>query len=104
MPPPAARSRSDSHTGPVGRRSGQVLFPMKIRGILLAAGSSSRFGANKLLHPLPEGTNAGTDAGTPIAVASARHLVTALPHPIAVVRPGAAELEAALRNAGCEVV
>ena len=77
---------------------------MKIRGILLAAGSSSRFGADKLLHPLPDGTNAGTDAGTPIAVASARRLAAALPNPIAVVRPGAAELEAALRDAGCEVV
>lgn len=73
---------------------------MIIRGILLAAGSSSRFGANKLLHPLPDGPN----AGMPIAVASARHLAAALPNPLAVVRPGTPELEAALRGAGCEVV
>jgi molybdenum cofactor cytidylyltransferase len=75
-------------------------LPMKIRGILLAAGSSSRFGANKLLHPLPDGPH----AGTPIAVASARNLAGALPRPIAVVRPGVAALEAALREAGCEVL
>ena len=81
---------------------------MNIRGILLAAGSSSRFGANKLLHPLPDvasaGSTAGSHAGTPIAVASARHLAAALPNPIAVVRPGVPDLEAALRAAGCEVV
>ncbi len=73
----------------------------KIRGILLAAGSSSRFGANKLLHPLPAGT---AGAGMPIAVASARNLAAALPNPIAVVRPGVPALESALREAGCEVV
>lgn len=74
-------------------------FPT-IRGILLAAGSSSRFGANKLLHPLPGPEN----AGTPMAVASARNLAAALPNPIAVVRPGVPALEEALRGAGCEVV
>jgi molybdenum cofactor cytidylyltransferase len=78
-----------------------LTFPLaKIRGILLAAGSSSRFGANKLMHPLPSGPH----AGLPIAVASARNLAAALPHPIVVVRPGVPELEAALRDAGCEVV
>ena len=78
-----------------------MTFPIaKIRGILLAAGSSSRFGANKLMHPLP----AGPHQGLPMAVASARHLAEALPNPIAVVRPGVPELEAALREAGCEVV
>jgi molybdenum cofactor cytidylyltransferase len=47
-----------------------------IRGILLAAGYSKRFGSNKLLHPLPAGS---PDAGTPIALAAARHFVAALP-------------------------
>ncbi len=74
--------------------------PVVIRGILLAAGSSSRFGANKLMHPLPDGQH----VGAPIAVASARNLAAALPNPIAVVRPGVPALEAALREAGCEVV
>jgi len=65
------------------------------RGILLAAGASSRFGANKLLHPLPD--------GTPIAIASARSLLAALPGSLAVVRPGSEALQALLREAGCEV-
>ena len=74
----------------------------KVRGILLAAGSSSRFGSNKLLQVLVDGVN----AGTPVAVAAARNLAAALPHPLAVVRPGPdiAELHAALAAAGCEVV
>jgi molybdenum cofactor cytidylyltransferase len=66
-----------------------------VRAILLAAGSSSRFGSNKLLHPLN---------GVPIAVRSARNLAAALAHPLAVVKPGAHELTAALRDAGCETV
>ena len=65
------------------------------RGILLAAGASSRFGANKLLHPLPD--------GTPIAIASARNLLAALPGSLAVVRPGSEALEKLLLEAGCEV-
>ncbi len=51
-----------------------------IVGILLAAGSGSRFGGGKLLHPLPD--------GTPIGVASLRNLTSALPDVIAVVRSG----------------
>ena len=72
-----------------------------IRGILLAAGASQRFGANKLLYPLPAGTD---QAGTPIALAAARNLAAALPNPVAVVRPGAKKLAQLLREAGCEVV
>ena len=68
----------------------------RLRGVLLAAGSSSRFGANKLLHLLAD--------GTPVAVASARNLIAAMPGSIAVVRPGSAPLETLLREAGCEVV
>jgi molybdenum cofactor cytidylyltransferase len=66
-----------------------------ILGILLAGGSASRFGSNKLLHALPD--------GTPIAVAAARNLRAALPRVVAVVRPGVAELEHALRAEGLEV-
>jgi len=74
---------------------------MTVRGILLAAGYSKRFGSNKLLEPLPAGA---PGAGTPIALAAARHLVEVLRNPIAVVRPRAAKLAKLLRDAGCEVV
>ena len=68
---------------------------MAVAGILLAAGRSVRFGANKLIQRLPD--------GTPVALASARNLVAALPHSIAVVRPGVEALEALLREAGLAV-
>jgi len=72
-----------------------------IRGILLAAGYSKRFGSNKLLQALPAGT---PEAGTPIGLAAARHLVEALPESIAVVRPRAQKLGQMLRDAGCTTV
>ncbi|MBI4291437.1 MAG: nucleotidyltransferase family protein [Betaproteobacteria bacterium] len=68
----------------------------QICGILLAAGSSSRFGSNKLLHRLPD--------GMPIAAAAARNMLAALPRTIAVVRPGAKRLAQLLRETGCTVV
>ena len=46
-------------------------------GLLLAAGQSRRFGGNKLLHPLAD--------GTPMVLASARRLHTVLADTIAVV-------------------
>lgn len=64
-------------------------------GVLLAGGSATRFGSDKLLHPLPD--------GTPIAVAALRNLIAAIPRVVAVVRPGAPDLERALRAAGAEV-
>src|SRR5215831_8668239 len=72
-----------------------------IRGVLLAAGYSRRFGSNKLLQPLPAGSQ---NAGVPVALASARHLVEALPDPVAVVRPRAQKLGKMLRDAGCTTV
>ena len=72
-----------------------------IRGILLAAGYSKRFGSNKLLQTLPAGTS---EAGTPIALAAAKHLLDALPESIAVVRPRAQKLGKLLRDAGCNTV
>ena len=51
----------------------------EIVGILLAAGSSKRFGTNKLLHPLAN--------GTPIGLASALYLRAATDRMLAVVRP-----------------
>jgi len=51
-----------------------------IQGILLAAGSASRFGGGKLLHPMAN--------GAPIGIASLRILRSALPDVIVVVRAG----------------
>lgn len=69
---------------------------MSIVGLLLAAGSATRFGADKLSHPLPH--------GVAIAVQAARHLKAGVPRVVAVVRPGAEALAAALKGEGCEVV
>src|SRR5512138_3344951 len=68
---------------------------MRIVGILLAAGSGSRFGGGKLLAPLPD--------GMPIGVRSAANLVAVLPDTIAVVRPGDDALAAALATTGARV-
>ena len=67
---------------------------MNVIGLLLAAGSASRFGADKLRHELPH--------GVPIAVQSARHLRAEATRVIAVVR--SAEMGTLLRNEGCETV
>lgn len=69
---------------------------MKLAGILLAAGSSKRFGTDKLVHPLAD----GTPLGTPIALASARTLGAALPWVLVVVRPDAAALADMLARQG----
>lgn len=66
-----------------------------IVGLLLAAGSAKRFGADKLQHRLLH--------GVPIAVQSARHLKAAVARIVAVVRPGAVETAGALAAEGCEV-
>ena len=69
---------------------------MKFVGLLLAAGSASRFGSDKLQHPLPHGVS--------IAVQAARHLKAEIPRVVAAVRPQAAETARALEAEGCEVV
>lgn len=66
-----------------------------MRAILLAAGRSTRFGADKLLHPL--------DDGTPMALAAARNLAAALPEVLAVVNGESLELIAGLERAGLAV-
>ena len=68
---------------------------MNIVGILLAAGSGSRFGGGKLLHPLSD--------GTPIGIASLRSLRAALPEVLAVVREGDDALRASLEAEGVAV-
>jgi molybdenum cofactor cytidylyltransferase len=67
-----------------------------IVGILLAAGQGSRFGSDKLLHPLPD--------GTPMAVAAAANLLPACDRVIAVLRPGNEHLADLLGATGCETV
>lgn len=67
-----------------------------ICGILLAAGASRRFGSDKLLHPL-----AGQAT---VATAALGNLRAALPHVIAVVRPGTAELQNLLSETGATVI
>lgn len=73
--------------------------PVRLTGVLLAAGRGRRFDPSgrrsKLLQPLPGG-------GT-VAEASARHLLAVLPRVVAVVRPGDDALAAALGALGCEV-
>jgi molybdenum cofactor cytidylyltransferase len=66
-----------------------------IVGILLAAGSATRFGGDKLLATLPD--------GAPIGVAALNHLGAAVDAVVAVVRPGDAALAAALAAAGARV-
>ena len=53
-------------------------------GILLAAGSASRFGGGKLLAPLED--------GTPLGVRALMNLITCVDSVVAVVRPGDAAL------------
>ncbi|HEX7810909.1 MAG TPA: nucleotidyltransferase family protein [Burkholderiales bacterium] len=64
-------------------------------GILLAAGSGSRFGGGKLLHPLRD--------GTPLGIASLRNLKSALPDVLAVVRAGDGELRELMLREGVAV-
>jgi molybdenum cofactor cytidylyltransferase len=68
----------------------------KLCGIMLAAGASKRFGSDKLMHPLT--------GQTPVALAALARLRAAVPHVIAVVRPGAAMLENLLSEAGATVI
>ncbi|MBE0613954.1 MAG: nucleotidyltransferase family protein [Burkholderiales bacterium] len=67
-----------------------------ICGILLAAGASKRFGSDKLLHPL-------TGQST-VASAALANLRAAIPHVIAVVRPGTAQLQNLLSESGATVI
>jgi molybdenum cofactor cytidylyltransferase len=65
-------------------------------GILLAAGQGTRFGANKLLFPL--------DDGTPMAVACAHTLHSVLADCIAVVDDAHGDVAHLLAAAGLQVI
>jgi molybdenum cofactor cytidylyltransferase len=69
---------------------------LNIVGLLLAAGSATRFGSDKLSHPLPH--------GVAIAVQAARQLKSEVPRVFAVVKPGTKRLALQLTNEGCEIV
>ncbi len=66
-----------------------------IVGVLLAAGSATRFAGDKLLAPLAD--------GTPVGVAALRNLTPAVDLVLAVVRPGDDALAAALEAGGARV-
>ncbi|MES9833343.1 MAG: nucleotidyltransferase family protein [Candidatus Thiodiazotropha sp. DIVDIV] len=67
-----------------------------LTAVLLAAGSGSRFGSSKLLHPFMDGESIG--------VASARHLVSAVPRGVAVVRPEDKDLARLLEKLGYRII
>ena len=69
---------------------------LKIVGLLLAAGSATRFGSDKLQHALPH--------GVAIAAQAARHLRSEVARIVAVVKPGSEQLSSRLEGEGCEVV
>ena len=70
---------------------------MNVVAILLAAGSATRFGSDKLLHALPH--------EVPIAVQSARHLKAVFSDRVlAVVRPDSTRLRELLEKENCQIV
>jgi molybdenum cofactor cytidylyltransferase len=66
-----------------------------IVGLLLAAGAATRFGGDKLVAPLPDGSSVG--------VAALRNLTGALDAVVAVVRPEDDRLATALAAEGARV-
>jgi molybdenum cofactor cytidylyltransferase len=66
-----------------------------MQAILLAAGRGTRFGADKLLHSLTD--------GTPMALAAVRNLKAAIPNVLAVVNGENLELMALLEEMGVGV-
>jgi molybdenum cofactor cytidylyltransferase len=72
-----------------------MTFPQRTIGLLLAAGSGTRFGGGKLVHPLED--------GVAIAAHAARNLIAAKLDVLAIVRTGDFPLADLLEQEGCEV-
>lgn len=68
--------------------------PDEIVGILLAAGRSTRFGADKLIHPLGD--------GTPLAIASASILLPTCDRVVSMLRPEQIDLRRMLDDLGVD--
>jgi len=70
---------------------------LNVVAILLAAGSATRFGSDKLLHALPH--------EVPIAIQAVRHLKAVFAEDVlAVVRPDSVQLKEFLEKEKCRVV
>src|SRR5690349_20057349 len=98
MPPGRGVTTRAPRTGAAGGEPiirGTMGGAKLIVGILLAAGAGSRFGGDKLLHPL--------DDGVAIAAHAARNLVAAGLDVVAVVRWGDFPLAELLEDEGCHV-
>ena len=67
-----------------------------IVGILLAAGQSTRFGSNKLLHPLNKSKSIGQQ--------SAHNLIQACPNSIAVINNTSSTLAESLSDTGLKII
>lgn len=68
-----------------------------VAGLLLAAGQSSRFGSNKLIHPVPGGN-------TPMVLQAAQNLLSALPNSFAVIRPDDDEVRSLLTTVDIGII
>lgn len=68
----------------------------KPTGVLIAAGHSRRFGADKLLHPLP--------CGTPVALKSLRNLQPVCAEVVTVLRPEQEDLAGLFWNEGARII
>jgi len=65
-------------------------------GLLLAAGKSTRFGSNKLLHKVID--------GTPMLLTSAKNLVSILPRSIVIISKDLDSYQTQLEDLGLQVV
>jgi len=70
--------------------------PQHVVGILLAAGSSTRFGSPKLLRSL--------ENGIPLALRSAQNLLSAIPYSVAVIRKGDKTLRQLLSTTNINII
>jgi molybdenum cofactor cytidylyltransferase len=79
----------------------------EVTGLLLAAGRGVRFDPTGRIVKLLTPTRRGPHAGEPLAAASARTLIAAMPRVVAIVRPADSDaqrqLHAVLRSEGCDI-